>query len=100
MRSQSLSLATPLPLSRTAAGQSDEGEYMVSCVIRGQPQRVAAALMRLRSNTTILGPAAHVEVLQHESTQPLLSGPGTGIGAGGALWGGEGGFGKRVRGWL
>ncbi|GLC50722.1 hypothetical protein PLESTB_000412200 [Pleodorina starrii] len=41
-----------------------EGEYMVSCVIRGQPHRVAAALMRLRSNTTILGPADHVEVLQ------------------------------------
>ncbi|KAG2492963.1 hypothetical protein HYH03_008870 [Edaphochlamys debaryana] len=41
-----------------------EGEYMVSCVIRGKPQRVAAALMRLRSNTTILGPAEHVEVLQ------------------------------------
>ncbi|EFJ41032.1 hypothetical protein VOLCADRAFT_99063 [Volvox carteri f. nagariensis] len=44
--------------------QPGEGEYMVSCVIRGQPHRVAAALMRLRSNTTILGPAAHVELLQ------------------------------------
>ncbi|KXZ52674.1 hypothetical protein GPECTOR_9g720 [Gonium pectorale] len=44
--------------------KSGGGEFMVSCVIRGRPQRVAAALMRLRGNTTILGPAAHAEVLQ------------------------------------
>ncbi len=37
---------------------------MVSSVIRGRPHRVASALMRLRSHTTVLGPAAHVEVLQ------------------------------------
>ncbi|KXZ52675.1 hypothetical protein GPECTOR_9g721 [Gonium pectorale] len=46
------------------APASGGGEFMVSCVIRGRPQRVAAALMRLRGNTTILGPAAHAEVLQ------------------------------------
>ncbi|GFR49260.1 hypothetical protein Agub_g11278, partial [Astrephomene gubernaculifera] len=45
------------------------GEYMVSCVIRGRPQRVAAALMRLRGNTTILGPAEHAEVLQRAEEQ-------------------------------
>ncbi|GLI71569.1 hypothetical protein VaNZ11_016833 [Volvox africanus] len=44
--------------------KSGDGEYMVSCVIRGHPHRVAAALMRLRGNTTILGPAEHVEMLQ------------------------------------
>ena len=37
---------------------------MVSCVIRGRPQRVADALLRLRANTTILGPAEAAEVLQ------------------------------------
>ncbi|KAG2431059.1 hypothetical protein HYH02_013490 [Chlamydomonas schloesseri] len=40
------------------------GEYMVSCAIRGRPQRVADALLRLRNNTTILGPAEAAEVLQ------------------------------------
>ncbi|GIM10649.1 hypothetical protein Vretimale_14246 [Volvox reticuliferus] len=44
--------------------KSGDGEYMVSCVIRGHPHRVAAALMRLKGNTTILGPAEHVEMLQ------------------------------------
>ncbi|PNW71078.1 hypothetical protein CHLRE_17g745697v5 [Chlamydomonas reinhardtii] len=44
--------------------QDAGGEYMVSCVIRGRPQRVADALLRLRANTTILGPAEAAEVLQ------------------------------------
>ncbi|KAG2425268.1 hypothetical protein HXX76_013850 [Chlamydomonas incerta] len=44
--------------------QGGGGEYMVSCVIRGRPHRVADALLRLRNNTTILGPAEAAEVLQ------------------------------------
>lgn len=54
------------------------GEYMASQVVRGTPQQCLTALTHLSSTTTVIGPAMHVEVLQHaqdaqvrSSTAPL-----------------------------
>lgn len=40
------------------------GEYMVSAVVRGRPNDVLDVLMHGSANTTILGPARKVEVLE------------------------------------
>lgn len=42
------------------------GEYMVSSIVRGTPEQCLAALTHRSSTTTILGPAAAVDVLSRD----------------------------------
>ncbi|MEW5313170.1 MAG: hypothetical protein WDW38_004759 [Sanguina aurantia] len=43
------------------------GEYMVSAVVRGRPNEVLKVLMCNQANTTLLGPAKSLEVLQENN---------------------------------
>lgn len=43
------------------------GEYMASSIVRGSPTECVNVLMNPASNTTILGPASEIEIL--ESTE-------------------------------
>lgn len=47
-----------------AAGLGVGSEYMASSIVRGSPDECLAVLMDLASNTTILGPASAIELLE------------------------------------
>ncbi|GAX78760.1 hypothetical protein CEUSTIGMA_g6197.t1 [Chlamydomonas eustigma] len=63
-----LAESAPLSTSPFSSMTSDNcglgGEYMVSASIRGSPTEVLDVLLEGTANTTILGPASSVEVLQ------------------------------------
>lgn len=46
------------------AGEGVGSEYMASCIVRGSPDECLEVLMDLSSNTTILGPASKIELLE------------------------------------
>jgi hypothetical protein len=48
----------------TAAGLGVGSEYMASSIVRGSPDECLAVLMDMASNTTILGPASAIELLE------------------------------------
>eukprot|EP00882_Tetradesmus_deserticola_P014642 GHRQ01015578.1.p2 GENE.GHRQ01015578.1~~GHRQ01015578.1.p2 ORF type:complete len:156 (-),score=63.73 GHRQ01015578.1:692-1159(-) len=47
-----------------AAGLGVGSEYMASSIVRGSPDECLAVLMDMASNTTILGPASTIELLE------------------------------------
>jgi hypothetical protein len=49
------------------------GEFMVSSIVRGTPQQCLAALTHSCSSTTILGPAAAVDVLSRDGDTQVLT---------------------------
>lgn len=47
-----------------AAAEEPGSEYMASNIVRGSPDECLAVLMDMSSNTTILGPASKIELLE------------------------------------
>ena len=46
------------------AGEPAGSEYMASSIVRGCPDECLSVLVDLSSNTTILGPASRIELLE------------------------------------
>ncbi|WIA14192.1 hypothetical protein OEZ85_002731 [Tetradesmus obliquus] len=55
-----------------AAGLGVGSEYMASSIVRGSPDECLAVLMDLASNTTILGPASAIELLEDADERQVL----------------------------
>jgi hypothetical protein len=55
----------------SSAAEGVGSEYMASSIVRGSPDECLAVLMDLRSNTTILGPASQIELLEEEQERQV-----------------------------
>jgi hypothetical protein len=60
----------------SSAAEGVGSEYMASSIVRGSPDECLAVLMDLRSNTTILGPASQIELLEEEAERQVSHGKG------------------------
>lgn len=56
--------ALPTHLQDDDAGEPAGSEYMASSIVRGCPDECLSVLVDLSSNTTILGPASRIELLE------------------------------------
>lgn len=72
-----LGIVSVAPLQdEDAGGEAPGSEYMASSIVRGCPDECLSVLVDLSSNTTILGPASKIELLEDGEERQVCAGTG------------------------